>query len=77
MNIQTEKLDLLEKLLLTKDEETIARVKAVFESSDEDFSGALPQHIQQQIEESIQQAESGNLIAHDTVMKKYSQWLSK
>lgn len=77
MNIQTEKLNLVEKLLQTTDEEILARVKAVFESSDEDFWKELPVKIQQEIKEAIQQADRGELIPHEIVMKKYSKWLSK
>ena len=77
MNIQTEKLNLVEKLLQTKDKETLARVRAVFESSDEDFWEELPVKVQEEIEEAIQQADRGELIPHETVMKKYSKWLSK
>ena len=77
MDIKAEKLELLEKLLQTNDEETIVRVKAAFESSDRDFWDELPKSIQQQLTESIDQADQGELIRHEDVMKKYSQWFSK
>ena len=35
----------------------------------------LPETLKQEIEEGLEQAEKGEVIEHETVMKKYGKWL--
>ena len=42
-----------------------------------DFWDELPDKVKADSEESLQQADAGQLIAHEEVMKKYNKWLTK
>jgi hypothetical protein len=52
MNIQTEKIELVKRLLDTDDESVIQQVKAVFETHEKDFWDDLPEHVKAGIETS-------------------------
>ena len=73
MNIQTEKIALMKRLLDTDDEAILNHVKEVFESHEKDFWNDLPEHVKSGIEKSKLQADAGLLTPHEDVMKKYSQ----
>lgn len=75
MNIQTEKIALVKRLLDTDDEAVLNRVKEVFESHEKDFWNDLPEHVKSGIEKSKLQAEAGLLTPHEDVMKKYDKYL--
>lgn len=75
MDIQTEKIALVKRLLDTDDESVINQVKEIFENSEKDFWNDLPQHVKAGIERSRKQAEAGLLTPHDEVMKKYAKYL--
>ncbi|HEY0245560.1 MAG TPA: hypothetical protein VGC01_08365 [Mucilaginibacter sp.] len=75
MDIQTEKISLIKRLLDTDDEAILQQVKEVFEHSEKDFWNDLPENIKTGIEHSRKQAEAGMLTPHDEVMKKYAKYL--
>lgn len=75
MDLQTEKIELVRRLLDTEDEVLIQEVKAVFESHENDFWEELPLHVKEGIERSRKQAEQGLLSPHDVVMQKYKKYL--
>lgn len=75
MDIQTEKISLVKRLLETDDETILQQVKDVFEHNEKDFWNDLPQHVKAGIEQSKKQAEAGMLTPHDEVMKKYAKYL--
>ena len=75
MDIQTEKIALVKRLLDTDDEVILTQVKEVFENNEKDFWTDLPEHIKAGIERSRKQAEAGLLTPHDEVMKKYAKYL--
>jgi hypothetical protein len=75
MDIQTEKLELVKRLLDTDDESVLQEVKTVFENHEKDFWTDLPEYVKTGIERSRKQAEAGLLTPHDEVMKKYVKYL--
>jgi len=75
MNIQTEKIELVKRLLDTDDESVIQQVKEVFEIHEKDFWNDLPEHVKTGIERAKKQAQAGLLTPHDEVMKKYTKYL--
>jgi len=42
-----------------------------------DFWDELPQEVKKSIEIGLKQADNGEVIPHEEVMKKYEKWLSK
>jgi hypothetical protein len=75
MNIQTEKIELVKRLLDTDDESIIKQVKDIFESHEKDFWNELPEHVKAGIEKSRKQAEEGLLTPHNEVKKRYTKYL--
>ena len=75
MDIQTEKLQLVKRLLDTDDETVLQQVKDIFENNKKDFWNDLPDHVKNGIERARKQAETGLLIPHEEVMKKYAKYL--
>ncbi|HTD99377.1 MAG TPA: hypothetical protein VK668_08810 [Mucilaginibacter sp.] len=75
MDIQTEKLELVKRLLDTDDESVIQQVKEVFETHEKDFWNDLPEHVKAGIERAKKQADAGLLTPHEEVMKKYVKYL--
>jgi hypothetical protein len=75
MNIETEKIELVKRLLDTDDESIIKQVKGIFESHEKDFWNDLPAHVKAGIEKSRKQADAGLLTPHDEVKKKYTKYL--
>lgn len=75
MDIQTEKIALVKRLLDTDDEVILNHVKEVFESHEKDFWNDLPEHVKSGIKKSQSQAEAGLLTPHEAVMKKYDKYL--
>jgi predicted transcriptional regulator len=77
MDIAATKIELASKLLNTKDKELINYLKAIFSTQPKDWWEELPPAIQDSVIRGLKQAEKGETIAHDKVMKKYAKWLKK
>jgi len=75
MDIQTEKIELMKRLLDTDDESVIKQVKDIFESHEKDFWNDLPENVKAGIERSRKQADAGLLTPHKEVMKKHTKYL--
>jgi hypothetical protein len=75
MDVQTEKIELVKRLLETDDEAVLLQIKEIFESHDKDFWNDLPEHVKAGIERGKKQAEDGKLTPNDEVMKKYVKYL--
>jgi predicted transcriptional regulator len=75
MDIQTEKLQLIKRLLDTDDESILQQAKDVFKSHKKDFWNQLSEHVKSGIERSKKQADNGLLTPHEDVMKKYAKYL--
>jgi len=75
MDIQTEKISLVKRLLDTDDELLLQQIKDVFEHNEKDFWNDLPENVKAGIERAKKQADAGMLTPHDEVMKKYAKYL--
>ena len=75
MNIQTEKIELVKRLLDTDDESIIPQVKDIFESHEKFFWDELPPQVKAGIEKSRKQANEGLLTPHNEVKKRYIKYL--
>ena len=75
MDLQTEKIELAQRLLETDDEAVLLQIKEVFESHSKDFWDDLPEHVKAGIERGRKQAAEGKLTPHNEVMKKYGKYL--
>lgn len=75
MDIQTEKLELVRRLLDTDNEVLLQELKNVFDKQEKDFWLDLPDYVKGGISKSKIQAEAGLLTPHHEVMKKYTSYL--
>ena len=77
MDIQAEKIELAKLILSTNDTGIIDQVKALFKGKSDNWWNELPAHVQQGINESIEQANRGEFISYDEVKKEISSLLKK
>lgn len=75
MDIQALKIELAKRLLDSDDLNLIEEIKSIFDRKEEDFWDTLPDHVKQGIKRGLQQAESGQVVPHETVMQKYAKYL--
>lgn len=74
MNIEVTKLELMQLLLNTKKESVLLRIKQIFEEESADWWTTLSTEEQAAITEGLQQAENGEVISHERVMKRFDKW---
>lgn len=74
MNIEAEKLDLIQWLTQLTDENIISKIKAL-KGGQEDWWNMIGAEEKKEIQEGLSQANRGELISHDDVMEKYKKWL--
>ena len=71
MDIQTLKLDLVQRILNTRNEAILAKVNNIFqEESDNDWWNQLPLEVQDAILNGISDINDGNTFANDQVIKE-------
>lgn len=77
MNIQAEKLYLIEWLARTSKMSVIKKLKAVKEQEEKDWWDTISASEKTAIEEGLRQADRGEVIPNKQVMSKYKKWLIK
>ncbi len=75
MSLQSEKIDLVKRVLNIKDKTLLQTLKGIIESAESQNTDNLPQHVKAGIEKGLRQAEKGLLTPHNEVMKKYAEYL--
>lgn len=71
MNLQAKKLELVQLILNTEKPSVLARVEAVFKKEKgADWWDEISEAEKEKIEKGITEADSGQLIPHDKVMKE-------
>jgi len=74
MDMQAEKLGLIQWLAQLTDESMIAKLKAL-RSEQEDWWGQITAEEKAEIEEGLLQADRGEVKSHSEIRKKYERWL--
>jgi len=77
MDIQTEKIELVKLILGTNDTGLINKIKALFKKANHNWWDELPAHVQQGINESIEQANKGEFVSLEDVKKEINLLLKK
>ena len=75
MNIQAEKLELIQWLISVNDVSIIEKIKSFRLKSSKDWWDEISEAEKQAIEQGLKDAEEGKLIPHNEVKKKYEKWL--
>ena len=74
MNIQAEKLDILQTIMNSNDEGFIMDVKAFLSSRKTDWFDELSTEQQKDVLEGIAQADRGETVPHAEVVKLFGKW---
>ena len=77
MDIQATKLELMQRLLSTRKEWVLQRIKDIFEEEEVDFWDELDDDLKASIDRGLDQSARGQVKNHEEVMKKYEKWLLK
>ena len=75
MDIQSEKLGLIQWLVQLTDESMIARIRAL-QNEKMDWWNCISDDEKAEIEEGLLQADQGEVTPHSEILKKYEKWLS-
>lgn len=68
----------VKKYIDDADDKTVQMVYAMLEAEHQyDFWDELPDDVKTDIDKAIKQADAGELLSHEEVMKKYKKWLTK
>jgi predicted transcriptional regulator len=74
MNIQSEKLELLETISNIKDESLILDLKAFIDNRSIDWFDELNDEQKKEIEEGLDDADNKRTISHKEAMKLFEKW---
>lgn len=74
MNIQIEKLNLLQAIINTEDEGLIMDVKAFLSNRNTDWFDELSIEQQKDILDGLAEADHGETVPHDEVIKLFGKW---
>ncbi|MDA1122021.1 MAG: hypothetical protein O2887_16280 [Bacteroidetes bacterium] len=75
MDIQSEKLQLIQWLAGLTDTKTLNEFITLKKAKEEDWWDEISAEERSEIEEGLAQADRGELIPHEEVMSKYQKWL--
>ena len=68
----------VKKYIDTADEKVVKMVHAMLEvDAEADWWDAMPAEVRQQVEESMKQADNGEVLTHEQVKAKYPQWFTR
>jgi hypothetical protein len=74
MDLQAEKLNILQTILNTKDEGLIMDVKAFLSNRKTDWFDELSNEQQKDVLEGLAQADNGDIISHAEAVKLFEKW---
>ena len=74
MNLQAEKLNILQTIMGTNDEGLIMDVKAFLSNRKKDWFDELSEDQQLDIIEGLKQADKGETIPHSEVVRLFGKW---
>ena len=74
MDLQTEKLNILQTIISTKDEGLIMDIKAMLFDRKADWFDELGEEQQKDVLEGLAEADHGETISHSEVVKLFGKW---
>ncbi len=74
MNIEAKKLELMHLLLQTQNETLLAKLKKVFDEEEVDWWNEMTIEEQKEIKTGLKQADKGEYVSSETVMKRFDKW---
>lgn len=74
MNIETTKLELLERILQTQKESLLTKLKMVIEEDQDDWLNEMTLEEQEEIKTGLAQADRRDYIPHEKIMDRFKKW---
>lgn len=74
MNIEATKLELMQLLLNTRKESILNKIKRIYQEESLDWWTEMSSEEQAEVEEGLKQAENGEVVSHESVMKRFDAW---
>lgn len=74
MDIEATKLELMQLLLQTEEEDVLVRLHKVFEEQSSDWWLHLSAEERKEIQEGIEEADKGEYIENSEVRKRFKKW---
>lgn len=74
MDIKATKLELMQLLLQTQKESLLLKLMQVFEEEQVDWWEQLSREEQKEIKQGLKQADQGDVVPHDQVLKRFDKW---
>lgn len=73
MGVETIKIEVAQRILNLQDEEVLMKIQTLL-NSEKDWYNDLTEDDKASLQKGIEQADRGELIPHDEVMKAFEKW---
>lgn len=75
MNIQAQKIRLIERIAQVENQTIIDQIHAILEQNEEDFSEQLTEEQRESVQRGLSQLKSGHTVPQEEMEKIYKKWL--
>ncbi|CAC9972783.1 hypothetical protein DBB36_04940 [Flavobacterium sp. WLB] len=74
MNLEARKYQFIQELAKVEDERILEKLELVLKANQNDWFDELSESEKNEIQIGIDQAEKGEVVSHEDVMKRFSKW---
>ncbi|MCC9018266.1 MULTISPECIES: hypothetical protein [Flavobacterium] len=74
MDLEARKYQFIQKLFKVEDESVLEKLELVLKANQDDWFDELSELEKNEIQIGLDQAEKGEFISHEDVMKRFSKW---
>ncbi|WP_433765228.1 hypothetical protein [Flavobacterium ginsenosidimutans] len=74
MNLEARKYQFIQELVKVEDERVLEKLELVLKANQNDWFDELSELEKAEIQIGLDQAEKGEVVSHEDVMKRFSKW---
>lgn len=74
MNLEARKYQFIQELVKVEDESVLEKLELVLKANQNDWFDDLSESEKAEIQIGLDQAEKGEVVSHEDVMKRFSKW---
>lgn len=74
MNLEARKYQFIQELVKVEDESVLEKLELVLKANQNDWFDDLSESEKAEIQIGLEQAEKGEVVSHEDVMKRFSKW---